>query len=89
MLRLAGLTVATIEEDSEYFGEVRGVQVTDVKTGSFPELVGFLPGDIITAVEDAKVRKLDDVVRLTKDKKAKFDMHVSRKGTPVIVRYPL
>ena len=89
VLRLAGLTVATIEEDSEYFGEVRGVQVTDVKTGSFPELVGFLPGDIITAVEDAKVRKLDDVVRLTKDKKAKFDMHVFRNGTPVIVRYPL
>lgn len=88
-LRLSGLTVGTIEEDSEYFGEFRGIVVTDVKKGTFPELVGFLPGDIITAVERSKVHKLDDIVELTKDMTGKFDVHVVRKGTPVIVRYPM
>lgn len=89
VLRLAGLTVGTIEEDSEYFGEVRGVMVVDVKKGTFPELVGFVPGDIITSIDGTKAHKLEDVVELTKDKTAKFDVHVMRKGTPVIVRYPL
>lgn len=88
-VRMHGLTVATIEEDSPYFGEIRGVQVAEVRKGTFPELVGFLAGDIITAIDSDKVRKLDDILELTKSKTAKFDVHVMRNNTPVIVRYPL
>ena len=89
IVRLAGLTIATLEEDSAYFGEVRGIQIADVKKGTFPELVGFLAGDIITAIDQDKVRKLEDVVRLTREKNTKFDVHVIRNGVPVVVRYPL
>ena len=89
IMRLNGLTVATIEEDSAFFGEVRGIQIAEVKKGTFPELVGFVTGDIITAVDDDKVRRLDDLVRLTKDKNTKFDVHVLRNGVPVRVHYPL
>ena len=89
IIRFAGLRVATLEEDSPFFGEIRGVEVIEVKKGTFPELVGFVVGDIITAIETDKVRRLDDIVTLTKSRNDKFDVHVMRKGVPVVVRYPL
>ena len=89
IVRLSGLTVGTLEEDSAYFGEVRGIQVIEVRTATFPELVGFLPGDIITAIDNDKVRQPDDIVRLTREKNTKFDVRIIRAGVPVVIHYPL
>ena len=87
--RLAGLVVGSLETDSPYFGEIRGVQVLEVQKGTFAQLVGLLQGDIITKVEQQRVRTPDDFLKLVKDRNEKFDMHVIRNGVPVLVKFPL
>jgi Do/DeqQ family serine protease len=89
VFRLAGLVVGSLESDSPLFGEVKGVQVLEVKQGTFAQLVGLLPGDIITKVEQERVRRPDDFLKLVKDKNEKFEMHVERNGVPVLVKFPL
>ena len=65
--RLAGLVVGSLETDSPYFGEIRGVQVLEVQKGTFAQLVGLLQGDIITKVEQERVRTPDDFLKLVKE----------------------
>lgn len=89
IVRMSGLVVGSLEADSPLFGEVKGVEVLDVKKGTFAEIVGFVSGDVITAIDQDKVRKPDDVVRLTKDKNTKFDVSVVRKGVPIVIKFPL
>jgi serine protease Do/serine protease DegQ len=89
VLRLAGVVLGTLESDAPLFGEVKGVEVVEVKKGSFAELFGLVAGDIVTAIEQDRVRRPEDVLRLVKDRNAKYDIHVVRKGVPVIVRVPI
>ena len=89
IVRLAGLVLTSLEADSPLFGEVRGAVVTEVKPQTFAQLVGLLPGDIITAIDQDKVRQPDDVVRLAKERDGKFDIHLIRNRVPVLVKFPL
>jgi serine protease Do/serine protease DegQ len=89
IVRMSGLTVGSLEADAALFGEIKGVEVLDVRKGTFAELVGFVAGDIITSVDQDKIRRPDDLVKLTKDKNGKFDVHVVRNGVPVLIKYPL
>ena len=89
IIRLAGLVVGSLEADAPQFGEVRGVEVLEVKPGTLAQLVGLLPGDIITQVGQDRVRSVDDFLRFIKDKNAKFDMKVLRNAVPILVQFPL
>lgn len=89
IVRLAGLVVGSLEADSPLFGEVRGVQVLEVRQGTLAQLVGLLPGDIITQVGADRVRSIEDFLRVIKDKNAKFEMKILRNEVPVLVVFPI
>lgn len=89
VVRLAGLVVGSLEADSPLFGEVRGVQVLEVRPGTLSQLVGLLPGDIITQIASERIRSVDDFLRIIKDKNSKFEMKILRNEVPILVIFPL
>ena len=89
IVRLAGLVVGSLEADSPLFGEVRGVQVLEVRQGTLAQLVGLLPGDVITQVGTDRVRSIEDFLRVIKDKNSKFEMKILRNEVPVLVLFPI
>jgi Do/DeqQ family serine protease len=89
IVRLAGLAVGSLEADSPLFGEVRGVQILEVRQGTLAQLVGLLPGDIITQVGTDRIRSVEDFLRVIKDKNSKFEMKILRNDIPVLVLFPL
>ena len=89
IVRMAGVVVASLEADSPLFGEVRGVEIVDVKAGTLAQLVGLLPGDIITQVETDRIRRPEDFIRAIKDRNSKFEMKIMRNNVPIVVRFPL
>ena len=89
IVRLAGLVVGSLEADSPLFGEVRGVQVLEVRPGTLSQLVGLLPGDIITQIGSDRIRSVEDFLRIIKDKNSKFEMNVLRNEVPILVLFPL
>lgn len=89
ILRLAGVVVQPLGSDNPVFGKVRGVEVVDVKRGSLAELAGLQAGDVMVAIDRDRIRTLDDVVELTKDKKEKFDISIMRGMKPLKIQYPL
>ena len=89
IVRLAGLVVGSLEADSPLFGEVRGVQILEVRQGTLAQLVGLLPGDVITQVGTDRVRSVEDFLRVIKDKNSKFEMKILRNDVPVLVLFPL
>lgn len=89
IVRLAGLMVGSLEADSPLFGEVRGVQILEVRQGTLAQLVGLLPGDVITQVGADRVRSIEDFLRAIKDKNSKFEMKILRNDVPVLVVFPL
>jgi serine protease DegQ len=86
--RLDGVTLTTIQTDETLFGEVAGAEVVEVKTESLAYVMGLLPGDIITAIDQDKVRIPEDVPALTASRDRQFDIHAVRKGAPVLIRIP-
>ena len=89
ILRLAGVVVQPLSADNPVFGKVRGVEVVGVKRGSLAEVVGLQAGDVMIAIDRDRIRTIEDVVELTKDKKEKFDISVMRGGKPLKIQYPL
>jgi serine protease Do/serine protease DegQ len=89
VVRMAGVVVGSLEADSPLFGELKGVEVLEVKQGTLAQLVGLLPGDIITQVEQDRIRRPDELLKLVKEKNAKFEMRVVRNGVPVLIKFPL
>ena len=89
IVRLAGMVVGSLEADSPVFGEVKGVEVIEVKPGTLAQFVGLLPGDIITQVDQDRVRRLDDFMRAIKDKNAKFEMRILRSSIPIVIKFPI
>jgi Do/DeqQ family serine protease len=89
ILRLAGVVVQPLGSDNPVFGKVRGVEVAEIKRGTLAELAGLEKGDIIVGIDRDRVRTIEDVVELTKDKKEKFDISIVRGGKPLKLQYPL
>ena len=89
VLRLAGVVVQPMGSDNPVFGKVRGVEVVKVKRGTLAELAGLLVGDIMLSIDRDRIRTIEDVVELTKDKKEKFDISIMRGGKPLKIQYPL
>jgi type II secretory pathway component PulC len=52
-------------------------------------VVGLRAGDIITAVELDQVRKPDDLLRLLKARRQKFELQIVRDGIPLRLQFPL
>ena len=89
IVRLGGVVVESLESDDAMFGIVKGIEVTDVRKRSMADFLGLRVGDIITAVDLDKVRKPDDLLRLVKDRRQKFDLHIVREGIPLRVQFPV
>ena len=89
ILRLAGVVVQPLGSDNPVFGKVRGVEVTAIKRGTLAELAGLMAGDVMIAIDRDRIRTIEDVVELTKDKKEKFDISIMRAGKPLKIQYPL
>lgn len=84
--RLAGIVLATIEPGSALFGDVQGIQVTQVKRLSRAALSGLIKGDIIVKIDNAQVRTPQDIVSLAKGKTGRLGVEVLREGVPVRLR---
>jgi Do/DeqQ family serine protease len=89
ILRLAGVVVQPLGSDNPVFGKIRGVEIVDVKRGTLAELAGLLKGDVMVSIDRDRIRTIEDVVELTKDKKEKFDISIVRDGKPLKIQYPL
>ena len=89
ILRLAGVVVQPLGSDNPVFGKVRGVEIIDIKRGTLAELAGLQRGDVMVAIDRDRIRTIEDVVELTKDKKEKFDISIMRGGKPLKIQYPL
>jgi Do/DeqQ family serine protease len=89
ILRLAGVVVQPMSSDNPMFGKVRGVEIAAIKRGTLAELAGLQIGDVMVGIDRDRVRTVDDVVELTKDKKEKFDISIVRGGKPLRIQYPL
>jgi serine protease DegQ len=83
--RLAGVVVASIEPGSAIFGEVKGVEVVEVRRVSRAALSGLAVGDIIIKIDGSRVRAPEDVIELTKGKTRKYTIDVVRDGVPIRV----
>ena len=88
-LRLAGVVVQPLGSDNPAFGKVRGVEIAVVKRGTLAELAGLQVGDVMISIDRDRIRTIEDVVELTKDKKEKFDISIMRGGKPLKIQYPL
>lgn len=64
---LSGLSLTDFDVIDSHSKRVSGLLVTDVKNGSRVWLAGFIPGDIITKVNNKKVTTLDDIANLDYD----------------------
>ena len=89
ILRLAGVVVQPLGSDNLVFGKVRGVEVVNIKRGTLAELAGLQVGDVMISIDRDRIRTIEDVVELTKDKKEKFDISIMRAGKPLKIQYPL
>ena len=89
ILRLAGVVVQPLGSDNPAFGKVRGVEIVEVKKGTLAELAGLQAGDVMLSIDRDRIRAIEDVVELTKDKKEKFDISIMRGGKPLKIQYPL
>ena len=62
MPELAGAAVAAIEPDMPLYGRLQGALVAKVERGSAAWLQGLRPGDVIYAVNDRRVRNVEELM---------------------------
>jgi serine protease Do/serine protease DegQ len=89
VVRMAGVVVESLPVTDPLFGQVRGVEVIEVPKGSIAEIVGLRPNDIITAIEQDRVRTVEDVLTHTRRRQGKFDMSILRDRAPYKLEFPL
>ncbi len=76
--RLAGATFGDIPEDSPAFGRIRGVMVYEVERGSRVAAAGLREGDIISSVNRAPTRNLQEFLRVVNQLKGQMLLRVQR-----------
>lgn len=90
VLRRYGFRAEPLDEQArKYFHTDRGLLVTEVWTGRRAAAAGLAPGDIIQALDDTEVHRLDDLTRLTLPVAySEFDLWVWRAGKTLHVKVP-
>jgi len=84
-LRLGPLT----EEEVEHYGNGEGVVVREVWTGYLAAQAGFMPGDIVVALNAEPIGSPEQLEPLTAPAGVEaFDVAIRRRGTPVVLQLP-
>ncbi len=86
--RVQGLVVSEMSVKHPKFGEIEGVLVADVKKGTIAELIGFLPGDIITRVNGNRTRTASDLFQLLGGNQSKYELNTVRGDVPLKFALP-
>ncbi|MGR9092072.1 MAG: DegQ family serine endoprotease [Gammaproteobacteria bacterium] len=76
--RLAGATFGDIPEQSPAFGRIRGVMVFEVEQGSRVAAAGLREGDIISSVNRAPTRNLQEFLQVVNQVKGQMLLRVQR-----------
>jgi serine protease Do/serine protease DegQ len=76
--RLAGVSVADLDENSPVYGQVNGVQVTQVTNGTAAWKAGLRDGDVILSVNRVEVPDVDSFVMLVGQTKGQLVLGVLR-----------
>jgi len=76
--RLAGVSVADLDENSPVYGQVNGVQVTQVTNGTAAWKAGLRDGDVILSVNRVEVPDVDSFVMLVGQTKGQLLLGVLR-----------
>ena len=76
--RLAGATFGDIPEHSPAFGRIRGIMVFEVEQGSRVAAAGLREGDIISSVNRAPTRNLQEFLQVVNQLKGQMLLRVQR-----------
>ncbi len=76
--RLAGVSVADLDENSPVYGQVNGVQVTQVANGTAAWKAGLRDGDVILSVNRVEVPDVESFVMLVGQTKGQLLLGVLR-----------
>ena len=76
--KLSGATFGNIEEESPYFGKIKGVMIYSVKRGSAAELAGLRANDIITSVNKQTVENLESFKPLVLNNSKQLLLNITR-----------
>jgi S1-C subfamily serine protease len=83
---LAGMTVGDVLLGHPAFGDLRGAQVLTLSAVSPAHAAGFEVGDIITAVDEAKVRSAAELIWRLSRAGNEFRVTLSRDGQPAFLK---
>lgn len=75
---LYGLFLQTFDEQSPFFGRVRGVQVRGVSENSAGYRAGLLPGDIIISVNQEPVKNVEELLAIAQKTKTQLLVQILR-----------
>lgn len=89
VLGISGVSVS--QEESEYYGFPVGVFVQNVSEGSGAAAAGIKRGDIITKVDDTRVKTVEEINRIKNKKKAgqQIKVELDRSGEIITVNVTL
>jgi serine protease Do/serine protease DegQ len=76
--RLAGVSVGEIPQNSPYYGQVAGVMVFEVATGSPAWKAGLREGDVVTSVNRQQISDLEGFIGLVAQIKGQLLLGVRR-----------
>jgi serine protease Do/serine protease DegQ len=80
-VRLEGVSVSNIDENSPYFGKIEGIAVVNVQRGSIAWRNGLRRGDIITSVNRVPVINLDAFLNEVNGKEGALLLRILRGNT--------
>jgi Do/DeqQ family serine protease len=78
---LRGVAVTDIEQGNPYFGRVEGVMVIDVQRGSYAWRSGLRAGDVITSVDKAPIKNLQQLAKAIDKKNDSLLLRIVRGNT--------
>ena len=76
--RLAGVSLGEIPQNSAYYGQVAGIMVFEVSTGTPAWTAGLREGDVITSVNRAQIEDLPSFLGLVGQAKGSLLLGVLR-----------
>jgi serine protease Do/serine protease DegQ len=80
-VRLEGVSVSNIDENSPYYGKIEGIAVVNVQRGSTAWRNGLRRGDIITSVNRVPVKNLDAFLNEVNRKEGALLLRILRGNT--------
>lgn len=86
MRPLTGTKAADILVGHPRFGEVRGAELVSIAKGSLAERQGLKAGDIVTGVDNLKVRSVDELEARLANVSGEFRLLIDRAGVPAYIK---